>query len=139
LIQEAIDHQLSSNCHVLPNVSGWANQLFVNGIHAGNFDASKIEEQSKLRATIADKIQSGACLERSYDEIRLLQDPRLIQDFANFQYRNCHVKLNVSGWANQLFIRNQFKGNYDRNTEVQKLKSALVELVMNGTCSYDPI
>ncbi len=139
LIQQAIDFQLARNCHVLPRVSGWANQLMVDGQFSGNFDVNSASDQSKLKSTLADHIVSGRCQERSYEEMRLLQDPYLIQDFANFQYRGCHVKMNVSGWANQLYVGSQFKGNFDKNSEVKKLQSALVDLVLNGTCRFDPM
>jgi hypothetical protein len=137
LIQEAINFELARNCHVLPRVSGWANQLMINGQFSGNFDVNNQSEQARLKSELADNIVSGRCQQRSYEEIRLLQDPYLIQDFANFQYRGCHVKLNVSGWANQLYVGNQFAGNFDRNTEVKKLQSALVDLVIRGTCRLD--
>lgn len=139
LIQEAIDYQLARNCHVLPRVSGWAHQLVVDGQFSGNFDVNSQSEQMKLKATLADMMTSGRCQARSYEEIRLLQDPYLIQDFANFQYRGCHVKLNVSGWANQLYVGNTFRGNFDRNSEVKKLQNALVDLVIKGTCRFDPM
>jgi glutaredoxin-related protein len=139
LINEAIDYSLSRNCHVLPRVSGWANQLYVDGQFAGNFDANNQSEQMKLRATLAQHLSSGKCIGRSFQERDLLRNPRLIQDFANFQYRGCHVKLNVSGWSNQLYVGNQFSGNFDKNTEVKKLQKTLVELIMNRTCLYDPM
>lgn len=139
LVQEAIDFQLSRNCHVVPRVSGWAHQLMIDGQFSGNFDVNSQSEQMKLKAALADNIVSGRCQERSYEEIRLLQDPYLIQDFANFQYRGCHVKLNVSGWANQLYVGSLHKGNFDKNSEVKKLQSALVALVIQGTCRFDPM
>jgi hypothetical protein len=139
LIESAIDRSLSRNCHVMPRVSGWANQLFIDNQFSGNFDINKPEDQMKLKAALADHLSTGRCIGRSRQEIQLLRDPRLIQDFANFQYRGCHVKLNVSGWANQLYVGNQFKGNFDSRSEVQKLQASLVELVLNRTCIYDPM
>jgi hypothetical protein len=139
LIQDAIDYTLARNCHVLPRVDGWANQLYINGVFKGNYNASTPTDQAKLKAALANGIVTGQCQERSYEEKRLLQDPYLIQAFANFQYRGCHVRLNVDGWANQVYVANQFKGNYNRTTEVKKLQSALVALVVNGTCRFDPM
>lgn len=139
IIQEAISHRLSRNCHVLPKVSGWANQLYVNGNFSGNFDINIPSDQFKLAGVLANHVANGTCMTRSLEELRLLEDRYLIQDFANFQYRGCHVKLNVSGWANQLYIRNVFSGNFDKNTEVVKLQAKLIDYIMNGSCIYDPI
>jgi glutaredoxin-related protein len=139
LINDAVDYSLSRNCYVLPNVSGWANQLYVDGQFVGNFDARNENEQMKLRSSLASYLVSGKCVGRSNQERQLLHNPHLIQDFANYQYRGCYVKLGVSGWANQLYVNGQFNGNFDQNSEVQKLQKTLVDLVMNRTCVYDPM
>lgn len=139
LIDDAIDRSLSRNCYVLPRVSGIFNQLYIDGQFTGNYDVNNSHEQMKLRANLAGNLYSGKCQQRTYEEIRMLRDPYLIQDFANYQYRNCHVVLNVSGIFNQLYVRGQFAGNYDKNTEVNKLKSVLVDKILQGQCQYDPM
>ncbi len=139
LLDEAMDYTLSRNCYVLPEVSGWANQLYVNEKFAGNFDVNNENEQIKLKATLAQLLMEGQCQRRSRQEMNLLNDPYLISDFANYHFRGCLVKLNVSGWANQVFVGNTFKGNFNAQTEVSKLKNYLVALVLNGTCVSSPL
>ena len=139
LVESAIDQTLSRNCYVVPGVSGWANQLYVNGQFSGNFNQNT--EQMKLKANLADLLENGTCLGRSPEEIRLLRDPNLINDMASFQYRGCYVKLGVSGWANQLYVNNQFSGNFDQRSEAEqhKLQATIVDLILRGSCVYDPI
>jgi hypothetical protein len=110
-----------------------------NGQFIGNFDKSLPYEQIKLKATLASMIHSGSCQELSYQERSLMQDPRLIQDFANFQYRGCHVKLNVSGIYHQVWVGNQFKANFDKQSQLPALKATLVDLITKGTCRFDPM
>lgn len=136
LLELAINYSLRG-CHVVPRVSGWANQLYVGGVFSGNFEVGS--QDNELRRRIRDLQNRGQCLMKDAQSLRLLQDPYLIQDFANYQYRNCYVKLNVSGWANQLYIRGVFSGNFDKNSEVKKLQAALVDRIMDGTCQYDPM
>lgn len=93
----------------------------------------------KLRSVLATHLMSGKCSSRSNYERQLLQNPRLIQDFANYQYRGCYVKLNVSGWANQLYVGNQFQRNFDKNSELQKLQKTLIDLVIHRSCVFDPM
>jgi len=136
LIQEALDQTLSRNCYIQSANSIWY-QLYVNKQFSGNFDQQSNSDLMKLKSELASKIISGACQERSYEERQLLQSPYLIEEFARFQYRNCHVRMSVSGWSHQLYVNGVFSGNFDQNTEIQKLKSTLVEFIMNGTCIRD--
>lgn len=136
LIQEALDQTLARNCYIQSANSSWY-QLYVNNQFSGNFDQQSSFDQMKLKSELAAKIINGTCQERSYEERQLLQSPYLIEDFARFQYRNCHVRLGVSGWSHQLYVNGTFKGNFDQSTQIQKLKSTLVELIMNGTCIKD--
>lgn len=133
LIQEAVDRTLSRNCYVKPKVEGWADQLYVNGQFSGNY-SSNYYDQMKLRAALASGLDSGTCIRRTYEELQIMNNPYLIQDFIEHRYRNCYVLPNVSGWANQLYVNGQFSGNFHKNTEVTQLKVVLAEKVMNGTC-----
>lgn len=136
LVQDAADG-LINGCTVKLNVSGWANQIYVDDQFAGNFQNGS--EDLHLARTIDNYIYSGRCSYKSAYEINLIRSPYLVQDFVDHQYRNCYVKLNVSGWANQIYINGNFSGNYDSRTEEMKLRSALVNYIMNGTCQYAPI
>lgn len=136
LIQEALDQTLSRNCYIQSVNSVWY-QLYVNNQFSGNFDQQSSSDQMKLKSEIAAKIMNGTCQERSYEERQLFQSPYLIEDFSRFQYRNCYIRMSVSGWAHQLYVNGSFKGNFDQSTQIQKLKSTLVELIMNGTCIRD--
>lgn len=138
-LRNAISNSLSRNCYVIENAGGWANQLMINGSFSGNFDSRSQHETLKLKSTLADFIESGRCVQRSYEEIRILNDPYLLNDFAQYKYRGCHVVLNASGRYNQLYVNNSFRGNFDQYSEVPKLKGLLVDLIMNGTCRYDAI
>lgn len=133
LLQEAVQRTLSRNCYVKPKVDGWADQLYINGQFSGNFSSS-YAEQMKLRSTLAEGLDSGRCVRRSYDELRIFNDPYLIQDFIEHRYRNCYVLPNVSGWANQLYVNGQFAGNFHQHNEVTELRVVLAERVINGSC-----
>jgi hypothetical protein len=135
LIRDARENTLSSNCYVKPQVDGWADQLFVDGKFVGNFHPRN--EEMKLRSAIAGYIDRGVCRLLSNQEKQLMRDPYLVNDFANYQYRGCHVKLNVSGY-NQVYVRNQFKGNFLQKDEAL-LRGYLVKQIMNGTCQYNPL
>jgi hypothetical protein len=139
LISDAIDFTLSSNCHILPNVDGWAHQLYINGKFNGNYNISHHNEEMKLRSALAANVIAGNCRLRTRQEQRMINDPRLILDFANGQYDRCYVKLNVEGWSNQLYINGKFSGNYHKVTEERKLRSRLVGEILNGTCRFDPL
>jgi hypothetical protein len=136
LIQEALDQTLSRNCYIQSGNFIWY-QLYINKQFSGNFDQQSNSDLMKLKSELASKIISGACHERSYEERQILQSPYLIEDFSRFQYRNCHLRMHVSGWSHQLYVNGVFSGNFDQNTEIQKLKSTLVELIMNRTCIRD--
>jgi hypothetical protein len=130
-VQDAADGMING-CEVKLNVDGWANQLYVNGRFSGNF-RSGVEDYNLARA-IDDQIYYRACNYKSSYEIQIMNDPYLIDDFANYRYQNCFVRLNVDGWANQIYVNNVFSGNFNNRSEDRKLRSALASYVANGTC-----
>ncbi len=138
LINQYINHEIKG-CYVIPKVSGWAHQIYIKGKFAGNFNISNENELSGLKSRLAAYIDNGSCEFKSYETIRLMNSPELLYDFANHNFKGCHVELNVSGWANQIYINGSFSGNYHKSTEVQKFRSRLADLVESGRCIYDPI
>lgn len=138
LLEKYTNYEIQG-CYVLPYVSGWAHQIYVNGKFGGNFNISNSTELSGLKSRLASYIDTGACQFKSQRTIRLMNSPELVRDFVNRDYKGCHVKLNVSGWANQIYVNGVFGGNFHKSTEVQKLRSRLADLVETGKCIYDPI
>jgi len=122
------------NCFVKLNVDGWANQIYVDGIFSGNFQSGT--QDWALANALNDYIYNGRCQYRDQYELSLITDPYLIENFANNQYQNCYVKQNVDGWANQIYIGGRFSGNYHNVNDVMKLREALVNYILNGTCVY---
>ena len=131
VVTDAAQYEISG-CEVLLNVNGQYNQLFVNGASSGNFQIGLQDNQ--LAQTIDYHLQRGVCNYKSPYELQYLRDPGLIQEFANFQFRNCYVRPYVDGQYNQMFIQNQFRGNYLLGTEDLKLRSALAAYIVNGVC-----
>lgn len=60
----------------------------------------------------------------------------VIDQAANFIFEGCYVLKDVSGWANQLFVRNVFSGNFDTNHGDYELSRRLEDLIYNRTCVY---
>jgi hypothetical protein len=105
LIADAADGFIIG-CEVRYRVSGWANQLYVNGIFSGNFEDGI--QNVALAQAIDDYLAMGRCHYQSSEQIALrkslARNPYLIDDFVRGRSRNCYVLLGVSGWANQVFI-----------------------------------
>lgn len=133
LIQQAANGMIAG-CEVRLRVSGWANQLSVQGVFSGNFEAGS--EDVLLAQAIDARIYRGVCRQRSPAELGIIGNPNLIEDFAQGMSRNCFVKMNVSGWANQLYINGAFNGNFDCVSERQRLHNTLADLVLTGRCDY---
>ena len=127
--------------HVNLNVSGWANQLYLGSQHAGNYDKNSSYEQQQLRNRINRYANNGTYPLRPVRELRLIfkmDRGDVIRDMMEGEFRNCHVKYRVSGWANQLYIGSTFAGNYDADSssKQRELKNRIIKLVLNGTCEY---
>lgn len=133
LINEAASGMIRG-CEVRLRVDGWANQLYVNGQFSGNFRTGVQDYQ--LADAIDSYLYRGVCRRLSAYESQLMNSPYLIQDFARGLSRNCYVRLNVAGWANQLYVNGVFSGNFDSRTDEMRLRMRIAELVMNGTCIY---
>ncbi len=119
-------------CEVKLNVSGRYNQLYVNGSFSGNFEMGI--QDNYLAQTIYNHLQRGSCSYKSQYELQYLRNPALIQDFANFRYQNCYVKMYVDGRYNQMYVRNRFVGNYLTGYDDAQLRSVLTGYIVNGTC-----
>lgn len=62
--------------------------------------------------------------------------PQIVSDAANGYLNGCTVKLNVDGWANQLYVNGVFSGNFRNGTEDMKLARALTDYQYSGRCQY---
>lgn len=98
-------------------VEGWANQLFVNGAFKGNFP----ENQNQ---NLVDSI-------RFYDIRRL---PWMIRESEQGNIDGCKVEYLVEGWANQLFVRGQFAGNFPME-QTADLENAINHHLNTGRCA----
>lgn len=133
-IEQGINFVLQ-DCHILPRVSGWANQLYLRGQFAGNYEVGR--QDNELRWAIRDYQARGQCLMKRPQVLNIMFEPRLIDRAINGSLsRNCHVRPRVSGWANQLYIDGIFSGNFDVNSssEQMKLKASLADLIASGRC-----
>lgn len=49
----------SRNCYVLPSVSGWAHQIYINGVFSGNYH--HVSELHRLRQDLVAYVVNGVC------------------------------------------------------------------------------
>jgi hypothetical protein len=127
-------------CSVNLRADGYHHHLYVRGSFAGAYRAGV--EDHVLASAIDLQLRRGVCFIDGYvsgvDRVRsqVLSNPYLIEDFANGYSANCHVRLGVSGWANQVYINGHFSGNYNQHHERERLRQDLATYVANGTCQY---
>ncbi len=103
---------------VKPWVDGWANQLYIDGEFCGNFN----EDQSQ-------QLQEAIM----YNDIRKF--PEIVRDAEKGLIEGCSVKFLVHGWANQLYLRGKFAGNFKVN-QLHDLASAINYNLSTGYCGY---
>lgn len=131
LITEAATGRLIG-CEI--RAHGRLNQLFVNGAFSGNFEMGY--DDLRLASALDSYLYQGVCRRISTYEMQVRSNPYLIEDFASGRSRNCHVRLNVAGWANQLYVNGNFEGNFDNRTEVERLRQVIADQILNGRCQY---
>lgn len=140
IVDAFVDHNYRE-CYVRPNVAGWAHQLYINGRFRGNFDMKDGNDVMKIKSLLAVNIEDGNCKAKPSHIIAQLYDFQLLDEMANHQFKYCHVKPFVAGWAHQLYIQGRFRGNYDITDHFEKMQlmSKIVENIENKNCLYDPI
>lgn len=135
--KEQAANRLFENLYVKEKVSGWADQLYINGNFAGNYNTNDHSAQMELKRKIRDLSQYQYPL-KQLQELRIILKtfPNRKQQIVAKHFENCSMKLNVSGWATQLYINGNFSGNYNESTKdgLISLKSKVAEIIANGTC-----
>ena len=116
------------NCQVKLWVDNKYNQLYVFDEFKGNFTSA---QHKKLVNRIKANIWAGKCYYLE-SEMRL---PKIIKDASNNEIVNCQVKLWVDNKYNQLYVFDEFKGNFT-SAEHKKLVKRIKAKINVGKCYY---
>ncbi len=137
-VGDIIEHFISgfsTNCSVVPYVDGRYHQVYVNGRFKGNYEISSYGQQAELRRVLTSYVRNGQCNYSQYGQSGPSSSSLLSRYTSNFYY-NCQVVTERIYGYYQLYINNQFKGNFDPSSpaEMARLNYSLRSYDQNGTC-----
>ncbi len=122
------------NCRIEDNFE--SSQLYVNNSFRGNYTKHAMQSIDDLHRIVHTLVKDKTCERKIPITAKTYQ---VFNDLKNHKYENCHIKVLSNSYAKyQLYINDQFAGNYDELGGESTLEDLLIKverLVKNGDCT----